>query len=359
MSCSTPSSTYTPPPLARPVSPAARAHYQAQLDEKTKPLGALGGLETLALRLACLIGGEQPELQDPQVMVFAADHGLAAEGVSAFPQSVTHQMLLNFLSGGAAINVFARQHQLALTLVDAGVIGDLPEHPQLRQHKLGQGTRSSLHQAAMTEADCITAIKTGQQLVSATPGNLLILGEMGIGNTSAASLIISRLLGLPIKQCIGRGTGLDDPGLARKQQVLTQVLTRHAEVSDPLGVLATFGGFEIAMMTGALLQAASEGRVLLMDGVIASSALLVAEQLQPGIKDWAIFSHRSAEPGHALLLEALGAEPLLDLGLRLGEGTGAALAYPLLVSALAMLNQMASLTEAGVSGPAGKIECTP
>ncbi|MFK7161462.1 nicotinate-nucleotide--dimethylbenzimidazole phosphoribosyltransferase [Marinospirillum sp. MEB164] len=358
MSCSTPSSTYTPPPLARPVSPAARAHYQARLDEKTKPLGALGGLETLALRLACLIGGEQPELQDPQVMVFAADHGLAAEGISAFPQSVTHQMLLNFLSGGAAINVFARQHQLALTLVDAGVIGDLPAHPQLRHYKLGQGTQSSLHQAAMTEADCITAIKTGQQLVSAMPGNLLILGEMGIGNTSAASLIISRLLGLPITEVTGRGTGLDDPGLARKQQVLTQVLARHPQVSDPLGVLATFGGFEIAMMTGALLQAASEGRVLLMDGVIASSALLVAEQLQPGIKDWAIFSHRSAEPGHALLLEALGAEPLLDLGLRLGEGTGAALAYPLLVSALAMLNQMASLTEAGVSGPAGKIECT-
>ncbi|SFX49726.1 nicotinate-nucleotide--dimethylbenzimidazole phosphoribosyltransferase [Marinospirillum alkaliphilum] len=337
------------PNLPRLHNPTLQQQLQQRIDQKTKPPGSLGQLEALALQLGLILNTATPAIQQPQIRVFAADHGLTDEGISAFPKAVTQQMVLNFLAGGAAINVFARQHGLTLKVVDAGVDADFAPHPDLLQKKVMRGTRNSLQTAAMNAEECLQAVFCGMALVREAPGNLLVVGEMGIGNTSAASLLLSKLGKLPLDQCIGRGTGLDDAGLAHKQAILEQVLHKHRQVKNPLEILATLGGLEIAMMTGALLQAASERRILLMDGFIACSALLVAEHLQPGIKDFAVFSHASAEPGHRHLLQLLNASPLLDLDLRLGEGTGAVLAYPLLQSALAFLNDMASFTDAGVS----------
>lgn len=331
-------------------NPDLQMQLQQAIDQKTKPSGSLGQLESLALQLGLILNTTSPHIIQPQIRVFAADHGLTAEGVSAFPKEVTRQMVLNFLSGGAAINVFARQQGLDLKVVDAGVDGDFEAHPQLLPLKVMPGTRNSLHTAAMNAEECLQAIICGMALVREAPGNLLIVGEMGIGNTSAASLLLSKLGKLPLEDCIGPGTGLDAEGLKHKQEILARVLQKHRFLKDPLEILASLGGLEIAMMTGALLQAASERRILLMDGFIACSALLVAEHLQPGIKNFAVFSHNSMEPGHRHLLQLLDAQPLLDLNLRLGEGTGAVLAYPLLESALAFLNDMASFSDAGVSG---------
>lgn len=280
--------------------------------------------------------------------MFAADHGLAAQGVSAYPSTVTAQMVHNFLRGGAAINVFARQHGLALQVVDAGVDADFAPAAGLLDRKIRRGTRNALHQPAMTATECRQALARGMELLDTLPGNLLVVGEMGIGNTSAASLLLARLGRVPLAECTGRGTGLDDAALARKHRVLEQVLARHEPARTPLAALAALGGLEIAMMAGALIRAASQRRILLMDGFIAGVALLVAEQLAPGTRQYAIFGHRSAEPGHRHLLRLLDAEPLLELDLRLGEGSGAVLAYPLLQSACALLGEMASFADAGI-----------
>ena len=327
---------------------------QQIIDQKTKPLGALGRLETLALQLGMIQGTTTPQIDQPQIRVFAADHGLTKHGTSAFPSAVTAQMVYNFLQGGAAINVLARQHNIALKVVDAGVdtdFGNSPfkDHPQLLDYKVRHGSRDALTEPAMTGAECLSALEGGINVVKGMAGNLLIVGEMGIGNTSAASLLLARLGDVPIVDCIGRGTGLDDAGLAHKQHILTQVLERHSEAQAPFDVLAALGGLEVAMMAGALIQAASERRILLIDGFIASSALLVAERLAPGVAQYAVFAHHSVEPGHAHLLRLLNAEPLLNMGMRLGEGSGAALAYPLLQSACAIINEMASFSDAGIS----------
>lgn len=337
------------PSLPKLANPQLEAELQAIIDQKTKPMQSLGRLEALALQLGLILNTTHPKIIDPQIRVFAADHGLTEEGVSAFPKAVTQQMVLNFLSGGAAINVFARQHGIGLKVVDAGVDGDFEAHPDLISLKVMRGTRNSLTTKAMNAEECMQAVACGMGLIREAPGNLLIVGEMGIGNTSAASLLLSKLGKLPIAECIGRGTGLDAAGLQHKEEVLTQVLHKHRNLKSPLEVLAAMGGLEIAMMVGALLQAASQRRILLIDGFIASSALLVAELLQPGVKDFAVFSHHSAEPGHSELLALLEAKPLLDLQMCLGEGTGAAVAFPLLQSALAFLNEMASFTSAGIS----------
>lgn len=338
------------PAIAPLANPELEQRLQQQIDNKTKPLGSLGKLERLAIRLGLILQSTTPRIDQPQVLVFAADHGLVEEGVSAFPAEVTPQMVHNFLQGGAAINVFARQHRLALHVVDAGVNADFAPHPQLIERKVRRGTRNALHQPAMTPDECRQALHAGMALVRALPGNLLLVGEMGIGNTSAASLLLARLGALPVADCTGRGTGLDDHGLSHKTQVLQAVLARHATAQSPLAALAALGGLEIAMMAGALMQAASERRILLMDGFIAGVALLVADQLAPGTRDYAVFGHASAEPGHRHLLRLLDAEPLLDLDLRLGEGSGAALAFPLLRSACAVMEEMASFNDAGISG---------
>ncbi len=346
--------TFTAPIIANIENNELRQQLQQIIDSKTKPLGALGRLETLALQLGMIQGTTTPHINQPQIRVFAADHGLTKHGTSAYPSAVTAQMVYNFLQGGAAINVLARQHNIELKVVDAGVDADFAnspfkDHPQLLDYKVRCGSRDALTEPAMTEEECLATLENGMKVVKGLAGNLLIVGEMGIGNTSAASLLLARLGDVPIADCIGRGTGLDDAGLQHKTDILTQVLARHNEAQSPLDALAALGGLEIAMMAGALIQAASERRILLIDGFIASSALLAAERLAPGVAQYAIFAHHSVEPGHAHLLKLLNAEPLLDMGMRLGEGSGAALAYPLLQSACAIINEMASFSDAGIS----------
>ena len=332
--------------LARP---ALAARLQDLLDNKTKPLGSLGRIEALAQRIGLILGQEAPHLESPQLVVFAGDHGLAARGVSAYPSDVTWQMVENFLAGGAAVSVLARQHGIGLTVVDCGVRHDFAPRPGLVIHKLAHGTADALDGPAMSALQCGTAMGNGALVVKGLPGNALLLGEMGIGNSSAASLLMSRLAGLDIVACTGAGTGLDAEAVTRKIGILREVLARRPQAKTPLEALAAFGGFEIATMVGAVLQAALERRVILVDGFIASAAVLVASALQPVVLQRCVFAHCSGERGHALMLAHLRAEPLLDLGLRLGEGSGAALAWPLLVSACAILREMASFESAGVS----------
>ncbi|WP_454903080.1 nicotinate-nucleotide--dimethylbenzimidazole phosphoribosyltransferase [Variovorax gossypii] len=326
-----------------------RARLQSALDNKTKPLGALGRLEALALRIGLILGTELPRLEAPQMLVCAGDHGLAARGVSAYPSDVTWQMVENFLAGGAAVSVLARQHGLALTVVDCGVRRDFQPRPGLVSRRIAPGTADASVGPAMTAEQCAQAIANGREVVRALPGNALLLGEMGIGNSSSAALLLSRLGGLRIDDCTGIGTGLDGAGLARKREVLRQVLALHANATAPLDALAAFGGFEVATLVGAVLQAAEERRVIVVDGFIASSAVLVAQALQPCVGQRCVAAHCSAEPGHVLLLEQLGLEPLLNLDMRLGEGSGGALAWPLLESACRILREMASFEAAGVS----------
>ncbi len=331
------------------ADPVLAARIQAALDGKTKPLGALGRIESLALRIGCILGTEAPTLVAPQMLVCAADHGLAARGVSAFPSDVTWQMVENFLAGGAAVSVLARQHGLALTVVDCGVRRDFEPRERLVVRKIAHGTADASAGPAMTSAQCAEAIGNGMALVRSLPGNALLLGEMGIGNTSSASMLLARLAGIDIDLCTGTGTGLDDEGRIRKTAVLREVLKLHADATGPLAALAAFGGFEIATLVGAVLQAASDRRVIVVDGFIASAAVLVSQALQAHVVQRCVAAHASAEPGHASLLERLGLEPLMSLGLRLGEGSGAALAWPLLDSACLILREMASFETAGVS----------
>jgi nicotinate-nucleotide--dimethylbenzimidazole phosphoribosyltransferase len=332
---------------------------QHKLNHKTKPLGALGHLEALALRIGQIQGSESPRLEQPQMLVCAGDHGLAARGVSAFPSDVTWQMVENFLAGGAAVSVLARQHGLALTVVVCGVAREIapraavPGQPQLLLRKVAAGTQDASVGPAMSAAQCAQAIEMGREVVRGLPGNAVLLGEMGIGNTSVASLLLARLCGVSLDDCTGAGTGLDVAGVARKRAVLEQALAVNADAIAPLDALAALGGFEVAALTGAVLQAALERRVIVVDGFITSAAVLVAARLQPHVLQRCVFTHGSAEPGHALMLAQLGAQPLLNLGLRLGEGSGAALAWPLLQSACAILREMASFEAAGVATQAG------
>lgn len=342
--------TFRLPTIEPTANAALAARLQHRIDHKTKPLGALGQLEGLALQLGLIQRAENIALQDPQMVVFAADHGIAAEGVSAFPQAVTLQMVGNMLAGGAAINVFARQHGFALRVVDAGVAAELPAHPQLLQRKIAPGTKNICHEPAMSRTEAQAALTAGMAVVRDLPGNVLALGEMGIANSSAAALLLARLTGARIEDAAGHGTGLNDAQLGAKQAVLARALARRPDAIAPIDALADVGGFEIAMMAGAMLQAASERRVVLVDGFIAGAAVLVAQALAPQVQDYLVFCHRSAERGHRLLLAHLGARPLLALDLRLGEGTGALLAWPLLRSAALFLNEMASFEAAGVSG---------
>ncbi|PPD19333.1 MAG: nicotinate-nucleotide--dimethylbenzimidazole phosphoribosyltransferase [Methylomonas sp.] len=324
---------------------------QDKIDQKTKPPGSLGQLESLALKIGLIQNTATPKLNKSCIMVFAADHGLAETGVSAYPPSVTAQMVHNFLAGGAAINVFARQHGLDLLIVDAGVNADFPALPGLIKAKIAKGTANCLNAPAMTAEQCLQALLKGAELVLAQHAsgcNCIGLGEMGIGNTSSAALLMHALTGLPLTACVGRGTGLDDRQLRHKLATLEQATGLHATGGDALKALQAFGGFEIAMMAGAFLQAAALRMVILADGFIACSALLVASRWYPAVVDYCVFSHVSDELGHQTMLEILQAQPLLNLSLRLGEGSGAALAFPLLQSAVAFLNEMATFEQAGV-----------
>ncbi len=329
------------------------AEIQHKIDFKTKPTGALGTLEKVALQIANIQQNSSPTLLNPHLVVFAADHGLAREGVSKYPPEVTFQMVLNFVGGGAAINVFSKQNGLNLQVVDAGVMGDFSPALPIIHQKVAHGTKSSLQQAAMTLEEALKCIELGAKVVqdiSAKGCNVIGFGEMGIGNTSAASLLMSKICDFHLSDCVGRGTGVDDEGLKHKISILEQVLAKHKSVKNPFEILASVGGLEIAQMVGAMLQSAQNQMIILVDGFIATSAFLMAHALNPNVLDYAIFCHQSDESGHSLMLEYLNAEPLLKLNLRLGEGTGCALAYPLIQAAVNFLNEMASFESAGVSG---------
>ncbi|MDM0067907.1 nicotinate-nucleotide--dimethylbenzimidazole phosphoribosyltransferase [Variovorax sp. J31P207] len=337
------------PPIDSIDDAAFAARLQQLLDNKTKPIGALGRLEALALRIACILGSTAPVLDAPQMLVCAGDHGLAARGVSVYPSDVTWQMVENFLAGGAAVSVLARQHRLNLTVVDCGVRHDFAPRKGLLLRKVAPGTADASLGPAMSMAQCEQAIVNGMALMRDLPGNAVLLGEMGIGNSSAAAMLLARISGQDIDACTGAGTGLDAAGRAHKHKVLRGVLELHAAATDPLAALAAFGGFEIATLVGAVLQAAQERRVIVLDGFIASAAVLVARALRPHVVQRCVAAHESAEPGHRLLLNYLELRPLLQLDLRLGEGSGAALAWPLLESACCILREMASFESAGVS----------
>ena len=340
------------------------AQIQQKIDNKTKPIGALGQLEEIVRKICLIQNTLTPTLDNPHLLVFAGDHGIAQEGVSKYPSEVTYQMVLNFLKGGAAINVFCRQYQIALKVVDAGVAAKFEAQEALIDQKVAFGTESFLDSPAMTLEQCVRAINLGANAIAKVHQegcNLVGLGEMGIGNTASAAVLMHLITKVDLAVCVGRGTGLDDAGLQKKVEILQAALDFHqAHLEDIdtqyeegqaqiLWILSTFGGFEIAQMVGAFLKAAELGMVVMVDGFIASAAFLVAQAFYPEVKDYALFCHQSDERGHAAMLDFLEGQPLLNLGLRLGEGTGAALAYPLLQAAVGFLNEMASFESAGVS----------
>jgi len=325
---------------------------QHKIDFKTKPLSALGTLEKLALQIGTVQNSLSPVLSKPTIVVFAGDHGIAKEGVSAYPQEVSFQMVMNFLQGGAAINVFSKQHNIALKVVDAGVNFDFEPNENLINSKIAQGTNSFLHQKAMTETQLQQCFAKGNEIVnqiSENGCNIIGFGEMGIGNTSSATMLMSYLCKLPIEQCVGRGTGLDDKQFENKISILKQTQVFHGNIENPKEVLQTFGGFEIAQMCGAILAAFENNMLILVDGFIASNAFLVAYKINSAIINNAIFCHLSDEFGHQNLLNYLSVEPILKLNMRLGEGTGCAVAYPIIESAVSFINNMASFKSAGVS----------
>jgi nicotinate-nucleotide--dimethylbenzimidazole phosphoribosyltransferase len=338
--------------VIRPVDEDARAAALAELDRKTKPRGSLGRLEALAARIAAIRGSTRPEELRAAIVVAAADHGVAAEGVSAYPQEVTHQMLANFASGGAAISVLARAAGAELVVVDAGVVEPYP-NPAIRDLRLGPGTANAARGPAMTKDVAAEAIERGRALARELTGNgatAIALGDMGIGNTTSSSAICCALLDREPAEMCGAGTGLDADGISRKAAVVARTLEVNAlEPGDPLGVLAGVGGFEIGLLAGVALGAAEERAVVVLDGFVTGAAALVAARLEPELVSYLVASHRSPEPGHAPVLEALGLDPLLDLGLRLGEGSGAALVLPLVAAARAILVEMATFEGAGVT----------
>ncbi|AWY40567.1 nicotinate-nucleotide--dimethylbenzimidazole phosphoribosyltransferase [Pseudomonas putida] len=333
----------------------AQAFEQAQARQQqlTKPAGSLGQLESVAVQLAGMQGQVKPSLAQVWIAIFAGDHGVVAEGVSAFPQEVTGQMLHNFVNGGAAISVLARQLGASLEVVDLGTVTPSLSLPGVRHLNVGPGTANFVQGPAMTAVQGEFALKGGRDSVlraKAAGAQLFIGGEMGIGNTTAASALACALLDCPVVHLTGPGTGLNAAGVSHKAHVIERALALHAaQRGDALQTLFNLGGFEIAALVGAYLACAQEGIAVLVDGFICSVAALVAVRLNPQCRPWLLFGHRGAEPGHRHVLETLNAEPLLDLGLRLGEGSGAALAVPLLRLACDLHGQMATFAEAAVA----------
>jgi nicotinate-nucleotide--dimethylbenzimidazole phosphoribosyltransferase len=325
---------------------------QQRINQKTKPLGALGKLESLALQIGLVLKTEEPVLKNPCIVVFAGDHGIASQGVSAYPSEVTAQMVLNFVNGGAAINVFACQFGIELLVVDAGVNYAFDAHLPIIHHKVGFGTQNFLEGKAISDEALKSCFQFGEDLILNkvyADCNVIGFGEMGIGNTSAAALLFSVISGLPIAECVGRGTGLSDAQLQTKIDLLTKARNLYPQKMEALEALQTFGGFEIAQMTAAMIAAFNRGMIILVDGFISSAAFLVARAMQPEILNNAVFCHTSGEQAHKKMLDLLGVESILNLQMRLGEGTGCALAYPILQASLAFLNEMASFEAAGVS----------
>jgi nicotinate-nucleotide--dimethylbenzimidazole phosphoribosyltransferase len=330
-----------------PVDPSLAPQFRARIDGKAKPLGALGRLEDLAVQLGSIWHPEPPRTARATVFVFAADHGITAEGVSAYPSAVTAAMVATYLAGRAGVNALARACNADVRVIDAGVDADLPAHPELIDAKVRRGSRNAVHEPAMTlveERDCLArGVSIVSQAIEAGT-DIVAIGEMGIGNTTSAALLMHRLAQVPLADCVGAGTGLDAAGIARKLAIAERAAGRSAATS-PLEVLAEFGGYEIAMMAGAVLGSAMHRRPVIIDGFIASAAALVAIRLRPAARGYCVFSHGSAERGHGRMLAALDAKPYLDLGLRLGEGTGAVMMVPLVRAAGAILTEMADLSD--------------
>ena len=330
-----------------------RESAKRRLDKLTKPLGSLGRLEPLAAHICAIQRTLEPSIDAPAAIVFVGDHGVADRGVSAYPRAVTAQMVNNFLAGGAAISVLARVQNFDLWVVDAGVDGDCGSHPRLIDAKIRRGTRDLTAEAAMTADECLDAVRRGRDIVNriiSGKGNTLLLGEMGIGNTASAALLMHGLTGIALDDCIGRGTGLDDDGLQRKRAVLGAALKRRPPPLDTCALLAEFGGYEIAMLVGAMLGAAARRRLIIVDGFTVSVAAALASRIDSHVLEYCIFGHCSAEHAHRALLQHLGATPLLDLGMRLGEGSGGALALSIVRCAVALFTGMATFESAGVSG---------
>jgi len=346
-----------------PLDADAMAVVALRLDRLTKPPGSLGRLETLALELAGIRGEPVTSIDRPAIAVFAGDHGIASRGVSPYPPEVTRQMVANFAAGGAAINVLSRAAGATLVVVDVGVAGDptiapplgsaRPDAPRVVAARIAAGTRDFSVEPAMTAAETLAAIEVGRRLAAelVVDGcDLLGVGDMGIGNTTASSAIVAALLDRPARDVTGRGTGLDDDGVRRKAAVIQTALALHRpDPSRPLDVLAVVGGLEIAAIAGAILEAAARHVPVVLDGFITAAAALVAARLAPDLPARLIASHRSVEPGHRIVLDALGLEPILDLGLRLGEGSGSALAIPVIGAAARILGEMATFEDAGVA----------
>jgi len=333
--------------------PGAEVEVRRRLDQLTKPPGSLGRLEELVVRLATIAGTCPPPLRDPVIFTLAGDHGVVAQGVSAYPQIVTAQMVENFLRGGAAVNVLARHASARVVVADLGVAAPLPRHPNLRDLKIAPGTADMTRGPAMTREQAVQAIEAGIGLVEAeraAGADLLGIGEMGIGNTTAASALVAALTGASVESVTGPGTGVDAAGRRRKVEAIRRALERNApDPADPLDTLSKVGGFEIAGLVGVILAGAAYRLPVVLDGFIAGTAALVAVRLEPAARGTLLAAHRSAEPGHALVLDALGLEPYLDLGMRLGEGTGAALCISLARAAVSVLTDMATFKSAGVS----------
>ncbi len=342
--------------LALPITPPdetygkAAAIHQASL---TKPPGSLGQLETIAVQLAAMQATERPTVDRVHITVFAGDHGIAAEGVSAFPQEVTVEMVHNFAKGGAAISVLANQLQAQLEVINLGTVVDPGPLPGVIYQPIGQGTANFCKTPAMRVHQFESALDSGRQSVERAIKqgvDLFIGGEMGIGNTTAATALVCALTGLPIEQMVGPGTGLNSAGISHKSQIIKAALDLHKDhISSPIDALVHFGGFEIAALVGAYLSCAQMGVPMLVDGFIASAAALVATEIHSDVVDWLLFAHASAEPGHQKIMQTMEAKPILDIGMRLGEGSGAAVAVPLLRLACALHNNMATFAEAQVS----------
>ncbi|MGO4886976.1 nicotinate-nucleotide--dimethylbenzimidazole phosphoribosyltransferase [Anaerobacillus sp. MEB173] len=323
----------------------------AYIDQLTKPVGSLGKLEEIAIQLAGITGNDYPDISAPAALVFAGDHGIVAEGVSAYPQEVTKLMIHNFLNGGAAINVFTRQINATVHVIDVGVNGEI-EHPQLISRKVRNGTANFLREAAMTTDEAIESILVGMEeaeKVIKTGSNILIIGEMGIGNTTASSALVAAFTDVSVNDLVGHGTGLDEKGRLQKAEVINEALAFHQpNEKDPIDAFTKVGGLEIGAMAGAMLKAASLKIPVLVDGFISATAALLAYKLCPLVKEYLFISHQSVEAGQRAAVKMLEKEPLLNLHLRLGEGTGAALAYPILDASTRMVREMATFADIGI-----------
>lgn len=323
-----------------------------KIDNLTKPKGSLGTLEELALQIGLIQQTLTPSLQYPQNIIFAADHGIVEEGVSLSPKEITWQQISNFLHGGAGVNFLCRQHGFTLKIVDAGVDYDLPYEKGIINMKVRKGTRSYLHEAAMTEDEMELCLERGSEIVRRCYGegsNVLSFGEMGIGNTSSSSLWMTCFTDIPLKQCVGAGSGLNNEGIRHKYEVLQQSLDNYKGDGSPYDIIRYFGGLEMVMAVGAMLQAAELKMVILVDGFIMTNCILAASKLYPEVLNYAIFGHCGDETGHKLVLDEIGVKPLLNLGLRLGEGTGAICAYPIVESAVRMINEMDNFAHASIT----------